>query len=128
MSRRKVTDWREAARGIPVWEGAAAWFEGKRWRVTRLWPSVDGGEDRVSLDALDGSGDGEIPPVQTVVPDLTDPDTRAAYDRRLALALGAPTSAVEEGAHFGYDSVREEWRISRAAPGSACASSGATAA
>ena len=107
------TDWREAARGIPVWEGAAAWFEGKRWRVTRLWPSVDGGEDRASLECLDGSGDGEIPPISDVVPDLADPDTRAAYDRRLALALGCPEAYADAGVRFysmGYVTVHR-WTI-----------------
>ena len=94
------TDWREAARGIPVWEGAAAWFEGKRWRVTRLWPSMDGHEDRASLECLDGSGDGEIPPIRHAVPDLADPDTRAAYDRRLALALGCPEAYADVGVRF----------------------------
>lgn len=38
--------------------------------------------------------------MKNIVVDLSDPDTLAAFDRRLALRLGAPEEAVREGALF----------------------------
>lgn len=39
-------------------------------------------------------------PARSTVPDLSDPDTRAAYDRRLALALGCPEEHADVGIRF----------------------------
>lgn len=82
-------DWREAARGIPVWEGALCVFD---------CGASFGGKYRAEVDAE-----------PQYIPDLSDPDTRAAYDRRLALALGAPEGAVNEGVRFYRNG--SEWTI-----------------
>lgn len=85
--------WQEAARGIPVWAGA---------RSCSL-----GGFDAGIVVRVDGErvvfADGTRPRAGLIV-DLSDPDTRAAYDRRLAIAWGAPeahdtlrVSIVREG-------------------------------
>jgi hypothetical protein len=46
---------------------------------------------------------------QEAIPDLTDPDSRAAYDRRLALELGATQEQVAEGVAFGCNAGGEWW-------------------
>lgn len=79
--------WREAARGIPVWPGCR---------------EMDGGivvgftDDGNIIRKVDGGLLGACHPA-TSGPDLSDPDTRAAYDRRLSLELGAPGEAVADG-------------------------------
>jgi hypothetical protein len=101
-------DWREAARGIPVWEGALALFD----RRTGWWPGrcLDVA-DAAFLDLPSGhrgsrtpceaitrwmDGGGEI------IPDLSDPDTQPGYLRRLAIELGCPEEVAAEGASFLY--------------------------
>ena len=95
--------WVDAAKGIPVWARASVivpehdarsrsersqmialdTFEDGRWRVLQTLPEVI---------YLYGGAD--------LIPDLTDPDTRAMYRRRLAIAWGCPESAANEGVRF----------------------------
>ncbi len=106
-------DWREAARGIPVWEGARV-LVARSGRVTFLGrvEFIDG--DRIVCREPAGQvllSASEDP----VVPDLADPDVRAAYDRRLALALGAPPEAVDEGVVFFSSGDGWGWSIAAGA-------------
>ena len=79
-------NWREAGQGIPVWLGCREMDGG----------IVVGFTDDGIIRKIDGAMVGTCHPA-TSGPDLADPDTRAAYDRRLALELGAPEEAVNEG-------------------------------
>lgn len=92
------SDWREAARGIPAEEGdRVLWARDltPHGIVTRALPSgawaVERYEEPGHVDACH--------PLAVVV-DLSHPPTRAKFDRRLALALGAPEGAVERGVAF----------------------------
>lgn len=80
-----TTDWKEAARGIPVWEGCLEMYGG---RVEAI--------DGPNIRKRDGLTVGYRSPA-TSGPDLSDPDTRSAYDRRLAIALGCPESIANRG-------------------------------
>jgi len=93
--------WQEAARGIPVWEGCLATdVDGHRWRILET-----GGRFYVARIRHPRCGNVcEGRPID-LTPDLTDPDTRAAYDRRLALALGAPESIEACGVNL-YGAAR----------------------
>lgn len=103
-----MNDWRDAAEGIPVWVGAA---------VNATWWNDDGecyewepdGAPRcvaafMSPDSIEAVlPDGErlnLPrgkPGTKVIVNLADPDTHAAYMRRLAVALGAPPKVAARG-------------------------------
>lgn len=92
--------WQEVARdrGIPVWEGIVIVKLDDGMRLGRAqevgdtyvnytWPlGVVGHADQASL--------------QSLIPDLTDPDTQAAYLRRLAMALGCPKDVAGMGVVF----------------------------
>ncbi len=92
--------WQDAARGIPVWVGAAVRERDNtasgvviRIRGDRLDVFVNNDHMEMGDDAWYAS-DCSL--------DLSDPDTRAAFDRRLAIALGAPENVVNEGVRFFY--------------------------
>lgn len=90
------TTWQEAARGIEPWDGAKL-LNGLRclW----YWNGLDG-PCGVTVRHEDGRTQCGVWPLTQggYNPDLADPDTRAAFDRRLALRLGAP--AAVEGCHI----------------------------
>jgi hypothetical protein len=81
--------------GIPVWHGAVV-----RWTnpAESAPETVTGFCDFVRGDVVHIGGRHFSP--SACAPYLSDPDTCAAYVRRLALALGAPAEAVEEGVRF----------------------------
>lgn len=90
-----MSTWKQEAAGIPPWTGARGCDGyGRPLRVIRadeyvVW-TVD---DNASLnDVIVSVG---WPPGYVV--DLEDPDTLAAFDRRLALRLETPEDSVREG-------------------------------
>lgn len=90
--------WLEEARGIPVWGGALLLGFPRMHRGARVLFVCDDGMG-VITDITDGrSVSGRL--TSDLVPDLLDPDTLAAFDRRLALRLGAPAENVAEGVLF----------------------------
>jgi hypothetical protein len=102
------TDWREAARGIPVWRGCCAIHSHMGSMANEV---VLGASAEHILAA--GMMDRVRKPIDCI-PDLSDPDTRAAYDRRLALVLGAPGEAVARGVIVAdYDGV---WAVMAGLP------------
>lgn len=100
---RAETDWREAARGIPVWEGAAMlWRElASEWEPNPRWRSAR--SEGFGNYGWVAYGDNSLVPQDRAIPDLADPDTRAAYDRRLALALGCPEEHANVGVRFRHE-------------------------
>jgi hypothetical protein len=126
-----VVTWQEAARGIEPWLGAGVLVVDRmtgepgpdRYLTTpgrvvlrHRWPNAAGGGPGYDfatsnlnvIDAQSGywySGSRWFP-----VLDLSDPDTRAAFDRRLALRLGAPEEAVVEGVRV-FPVGPGEWRM-----------------
>lgn len=101
-----VVTWREAAVGIEPWDGCALLDGGRCASVLRGVVMAQNGPrvgvyDRSRLPCRVENA----PP-----PDLADADTRAMFDRRLALHLGAPVEAVDEGIRF-YPCGRGRWRI-----------------
>jgi hypothetical protein len=91
-------DWRELTRGIEPWDGAKL-LNGLRC----LWyRNGADGPCGVTVRHEDGRMQCGVWPLTQggYNPDLADPDTRAAFDRRLALRLGAPPEAVDEGVLF----------------------------
>lgn len=74
-------------RSIYPWIGAK--LAGGGGMVTELW----GNYVRTTLNSSPRAWDRDEYSV-----DLTDPDTLAAFDRRLALRLGAPEEYVKDGA------------------------------
>lgn len=97
------TDWRAAARGIPVWLWCRA-FSGRHDFVSLLVVEVGANSTAGLVNPAapagwpGGGGSGAL--TSSWFPDLTDPDTRAAYDRRLALALGCPEACADVGVRF----------------------------
>ena len=88
-------DWMDEAQGIEPWTGAVL-LGGGRCICLR---GVVAGYD----DPLWGHPDSARVPCRVEdapPPDLRDADTLAAFDRRLALRLGAPEEAVREGVLF----------------------------
>ena len=77
--------WIEAAKGIPVWDGA---MFGMRDNAPRRAEPID-----VLYWALFVQDGGAYV-------DLSDPDTRGGYIRRLALAHGCPDYAAAYGVRF----------------------------
>jgi hypothetical protein len=103
-----MTDWREAARGIPVWIGASVVNDlggeaivtfppGSESDATEVWVAYAYDDGSGGGDFIIGAAKGEV------TLNLEHPDTRTAYDRRLALALGADPMDVEEGVMVWYD-------------------------
>lgn len=80
MPERMNAAQRAAAMGIPVWPGCTD-IDGDHVA------SVHG--DRVYLWTDENEPASSVP-ARMCAPDLADPDTRAAYDRRLAIVLGCP--------------------------------------
>lgn len=100
------TDWLGAAEGVPRHPGARVWtasLAGGR-HLARV---TDGGNIRMVLSGV------VYPPAAEVL-DLSDARTQRAYLGDLALALGAPPAAVEEGVRF-YPWTGG-WRIDAGAP------------
>ena len=111
--------WRREAVGIPPWVGAkvhhsllgddradvVTWFVDKpgfeNWQVASY---VTG----FSLDTF-GSTWADVP----IVLDLADPDTRAAFLRRLAIRLGCPADLLPGGVLFFQDGA---WAMVAGAP------------
>lgn len=90
-----MADWKDEARGIPVWEGAKAIHTGiNRWpQVVALDPSL-GVYAREPFESSLSTG---FAGKEELILDLSDPDTQAAYLRRLALRLGCPEEVAGEG-------------------------------
>lgn len=93
-----MTTWQEEARGIEPWVGARVLAFGGAGYVAlsgygEVWRVADHDAPWEVLDAL------------RPILDLTDPDTLSAFDRRLALRLGAPVEAVREGVIIAVDEV-----------------------
>lgn len=96
-----MADWKDEARGIPVWVGAnlvggmvcVAPHKVKAGR--RVYGSA-------TAARLDGYGLREVCEVDVdpFVLALDNPDTQAAYLRRLALRLGCPEEVAGEGVMF----------------------------
>lgn len=82
-----AADWKTEARGLPVWPGAFV-VHGEE----SDGPAEDYAADTVCI--RDGM---TFWPAEECSPDLANPDTLAAFDRRLALRLGAPEEAVAQG-------------------------------
>lgn len=110
--------WQEEAKGIEPWPGALL-VSGERCCVVGKggWVVVATDSSPYGSTAILDAGSPNMPPV-----DLSDPDTRAAFDRRLALRLGAPVEAMTEGVVFyencgGIDQwtvhvgANERWRV-----------------
>lgn len=97
--------WQEAAKGIPVWEGCLATDgDGDNWRILET-----GGRFYVARIRHPRCGNVcEGRPID-LVPDLTDPDTRAAYIRRLAVALGCPEEVADQEVAFRPCPNRAGW-------------------
>jgi hypothetical protein len=100
-----ANDWREAARGIPVWSGARVIFT-ESATDPRLYPERRGRSyagiavrERHEGVWVVGWLEGEWSDREaaSLVPDLSDPDTQAAYLRRLAIMLGCPEEVAGEG-------------------------------
>jgi hypothetical protein len=81
-----VKTWQEAARGIEPWAGAHVIEDATGNPLVLTMLLLD---TRRCVAALSGEYIGVLS-LDHVTPDLADPDTRAAFDRRLALRLGAP--------------------------------------
>lgn len=95
-------DWREAIRGVPLWTGAAV-------NDTR-GPGYGGG----IVTGIDGDqvevNDAWCPVGQFAL-DLEHAPTRRNFDAELALALGAPPEAVDEGVVFFSEGESWGWSI-----------------
>ena len=100
MEAVSPADWREAARGVPVWAGAHA--VDPTTGLVGVVAAIDAFASEARLHST-------WLPAERLIVDLSDPDTRAAYDRRLALALGAPIEAVDEGVALYLDPL-DGWR------------------
>jgi hypothetical protein len=119
-------DWVKEAneRAIPLWPGCAALLLTPlgNVRVRALcrefdldagahvgpWRLGHGPVEREPFSVL-----GTSHPPERLCLDLSDPDTCAGFDRRLALAWGAPEAAVDDGTLFwldyGEEPVDGEW-------------------
>lgn len=103
-----MNTWQEAARGIEPWLGSSAVY-GSVIGVMVVGPTglrvVGPGVD---VAVIDPRATGATFPF----PNLADPDTRAAFDRRLALRLGCdPEWIADEGVLFWPDLDVHYWRI-----------------
>lgn len=88
--------WVEAAKGIPVWVGASVYrtpggYVGTAYQVgsVLVYGMCHKDASGFRLDWRD-----------ECVPDLADPDTRAMYLRRLAIARGCPEDIASQGVIF----------------------------
>ncbi len=102
-------DWREEAKGIVAWSGSLAIHESGTVRVIDVQAD---GRIVVVLHFRGSFGVGVVRPGEDgAVPDLSDPDTCAAFDCRLALRLGAPEEAAREGVIFSPREDGTGWRM-----------------
>jgi len=117
------SDWREAARGIPVWRGAVVVdYPDREHSYPRALcvelPNEEGdfntAPDPVEYD-YEGRSQSAVGREYGVVVDLEDPDTRAAYDRRLALALGMTADEVDFGVLLFWDPRSGAWTYTNGA-------------
>ena len=83
--------WQAAARGIPVWIGCLEMDGGR----------VDGFTEHGIVNVRQRGMIGSSHPAASG-PDLADSDTRAAYDRRLAVALGVAETVANDGVIVFY--------------------------
>lgn len=90
--------WQEAARGIPAWVGAKVIERDNTMAGTVVQVRKNGRLDVWCGDHCEDMDDAWFP--GDCVPDLADPDTRAMYLRRLAVALGCPESTASIGVTF----------------------------
>lgn len=100
-----MADWKDEARGIPVWVGAAIGrvghgYVGTAYQVGTVLVYVMCHKDAagVRLDWRDEA-----------YPDLSDPDTQAAYLRRLAIRLGCPEEVANAGVMFYAEPRSAYW-------------------
>ena len=84
-----MTTWQEAARGIPVWP--SAYFYSVGYERKQMCTEISVYTNPPIASGVYGYSH------QEVIVALDHPDTRAAYDRRLAVALGAPADVVDDG-------------------------------
>lgn len=92
--------WQEEARGIEPWRGAVGFcVRGSERTVVWVW----GDEDDRQVRYAELSGEGW--PASEFTPNIENPDTCAAFDRRLALRLGAPEEVVREGVIIAVDEI-----------------------
>lgn len=107
-------DWREEAKGIPVWAPSCALCPSLPYEACVVTMTTDDG--RAETDRW---GDWEM---ADLIPDLEQHDTLAAFDRRLALRLGAAESAATEGVIFclvspGTDEAGWRLMVGQSLPG-----------
>lgn len=102
-------DWREVARErrIPVWPGACVWWDsedGDGAVTAGLWVVVGQNGPEWLLARAEGESVRAGVSVRpgALVLALDHPDTRAAYDRRLALELGCPAHTADCGVVVGW--------------------------
>lgn len=96
-------DWKREAVGIEPWAGAVVCDPNAPSRFARIvglgWGPLGAGD---GWRIRENDGTEKSASRGYFIPDLSDPDTLAAFDRRLALRLGAPEEAVREGVMFIY--------------------------
>lgn len=100
------TDWREAARGIPVEEEARVyvwWMDGWVRDVVRKIDAERG--------FFTGYRGGVAYGLHLAIPRLDHPSERAAYDRRLALALGLDPKNGVLFEPVGISASVSVWRV-----------------
>lgn len=103
-----MSTWQEEAVGIVPWIGAQIVNDNGDVGIQVEEPNSEGWFNVMRIPAqwdlvgfcVARALPGEDPPFIGSVPNLEDPDTLAAFDRRLALRLGAPEDAVREGVVF----------------------------
>lgn len=115
-----MTTWQQEAVGIEPWPGAKVRNEEGVVAVC-VCAVGDDGEFSVALQDEDWPVligmyaaivcHGECQSFVGAIVDLSDPDTLAAFDRRLALRLGAPEDSVREGVRFYWDGSEQEWTL-----------------
>lgn len=88
--------WRTEAKGLPVWEGAL-FYDGDD-EFTQVCAGVD--DNRVIA-----GGDSWDSQPSRCTPALDNPDTFAAFLRRLAIRLGCPEEMAGEGVIAAVDEV-----------------------
>lgn len=103
--------WHREASTIPPWPGAKAIGpDGASLRVVSLSNSLVWTVEDSAVNCGTGVGVGWSP---WHVVNLEDPDTLAAFDRRLALRLGASEEDAREGVQVSYydDTITPCWWV-----------------
>lgn len=83
--------WRDEAKGLPVWEGALFYDDDSGFK--RVCTSVD-------TQYVYFNGDECMSRASVCTPALDNPDTFAAFLRRLAIRLGCPEEVAAGGVAF----------------------------